>query len=111
MDKRALFGISITAVAIAFVAGFLIGGYFVAKTEGWIGKITAFVVGEKDKVEDLVVCPEDVKECGEGIFVRRNSENGCEFYACPEDEKQGFGSEIEQKAALNGSLRFENITE
>lgn len=36
--------------------------------------------------EEQVVCTEEVMECPDGSFVGRDSENGCEFFECPETE-------------------------
>ena len=47
----------------------------------------------KNQMKDIVVCPQDVKECPDGTFVSRDPFNNCEFGLCA-DEFEGASDEM-----------------
>lgn len=69
MKKRVKVTI-ITAISILVI----IGLYFY---------ISSSNVGEED-----IFCTEDVKQCPDGSYVSRDSNNNCEFFVCPEAETE-----------------------
>jgi len=73
----------ILLISISFVSAGLFG-------DAW-NKITGRPIDENVTEEDVsdgeeVVCATDAKECLDGSYVSRNSDNNCEFDLCPEKE-------------------------
>ncbi len=62
-----------------------------------------------------VLCTADVKECEDGSFVSRNSDNNCEFYECPSNESNlkdnSIGNiDIEEETVSQGVIHTIEIT-
>lgn len=52
MNKKGLFGINLFLIVMAFVLGILAGGYFVAKANGALDKVTGFFTHDSESLTD-----------------------------------------------------------